>query len=90
MVTWNEEKRQINIKKHGIDFVYCSVIFDSPLITKEDNREAYGEQRLQSIGIFNEHVIFMVWVERLQGPHLISIRKATKYEQRYYFDNINF
>jgi len=90
MLTWDENKRQINIKNHGIDFANCSTIFDTPLITKEDDRESYGEQRLQSLAMLGDRVVFMVWVERLHGPHLISIREATKYERRYYFDNLGF
>jgi uncharacterized protein (DUF4415 family) len=39
MITWDEKKRQINIKKHGIDFANCSAIFDTHMITKEDDRE---------------------------------------------------
>ncbi|MEN8220546.1 MAG: BrnT family toxin [Pseudomonadota bacterium] len=90
MITWDDKKRQINIKKHGIDFASCSAIFDSHMITKEDDREAYGEQRLQSLAMFGDRVMFMVWVEKLHGPHIISIREATKHEQRYYFKNIGF
>ena len=90
MITWDEKKRKINIKKHSIDFADRSAIFDTHMITKEDDREPYGEQRLQSLAMFGERVVFMVWVERLQGPHIISIREATKHEQRYYFNNIGF
>ncbi|MCP4698628.1 MAG: BrnT family toxin [Gammaproteobacteria bacterium] len=40
--------------------------------------------------MLNGRVVFMVWVEREHGPHLISVREATRYEQRYYFANIGF
>ena len=88
MITWDESKRQTNIAKHGIDFGDCGPVFDAPLITREDDREAYGEQRLQSYGLVHGTVVFLVWTERAQGPHLISIRKAKRHEQRYYFDQI--
>jgi len=32
------------------------------MITKEDTREDYGEQRLQSLGVLDSAVIFMVWL----------------------------
>ena len=88
MITWDENKRQQNIHDHGIDFADCATIFDNPLITREDTREAYGEQRMQSLGLLDEFVVFMVWVERENGPHLISVRKAKKYEQKYYSENL--
>ena len=57
---------------------------------QEDDREAYGELRLQSLGLLKDRVVFVVWVERDGGAHLISVREATKHEQRYYFANVEF
>jgi uncharacterized protein len=48
MISCDDNKRQINLKKHNIDLAECVSIFDHPMITKEDPRENYGEQRLQS------------------------------------------
>ena len=75
MVTYNESKRQINIAKHdGIDLAKCECIFDSPMLTEEDTRDIYGEQRLKSLGWFDGRVVLLVWTERDTGPHLISCR----------------
>jgi uncharacterized protein len=90
MLTWDERKRQANIAKHGIDFADCEPVFSSPLVTQEDNRADYGEQRLQSLGLLNDVVVFLCWVERQQGPHLISIRKAKKHERATYFKSIGY
>ena len=90
MISYDDNKRQINIKKHGIDLAECVSIFDHPMITKEDARENYGEQRLLSLGLLNSVVVFMVWVDKVEHPHLISVREATKHEQKYYFANIGY
>ena len=51
MVTYDETKRQANMRKHdNIDLALCERIFDSPMLTQEDSRDAYGEQRLKSLG----------------------------------------
>ena len=50
VITFDDAKRQINLRKHEIDFADCAAIFDAPLVTDEDDREAYGEQRLKSLG----------------------------------------
>lgn len=42
MISYDEEKRLINIEKHGIDFIGCETIFDQPMLTQEDNRYTYG------------------------------------------------
>jgi len=88
MLEWDEEKRRINLTKHGIDFADCVSLFDEPMITKEDSRQSYGECRLQSLALLNGGVVFAVWVETLEGVRLISVREATKPEKRYYYANI--
>jgi uncharacterized protein len=47
-VTWDEAKRQENLRKHGLDWVGCDAVFDHPVVAWEDDREAYGEQRLNN------------------------------------------
>jgi uncharacterized protein len=51
MITWDEAKRQGNIRKHRIDLADLEPVFDSPMVTVEDDREVFGELRLQSLGI---------------------------------------
>lgn len=83
MVTWDENKRQKNIAKHGIDFVGAEVIFDHPMVTRED--EYHSEQRLQSLALLEGRIVFVVWTERETSAHIISIRKAERHEQKIYF-----
>lgn len=78
-INYDENKRLLNIKNHGIDFIGCEVIFDNPMLTQIDSRVYYGEERLQSYGILGDQVVFMVWTDR-QKPHIISIRPADKQE----------
>jgi len=84
MVTWDEAKRLANIKAHGLDFVGCEFIWDNFTVTREDIRKAYREQRLVVFGRLNRQVVVLVYTERRSGPHIISLRKAEKYEARYY------
>lgn len=87
MVTWAESKRQSNIAKHGIDFIDADSIFDFPMVTREDDREYDdGEQRLQTLAILQGRIVFVVWVERNTGAHIISIRKAERHEQKIYLE----
>ena len=56
MITWDEPKRKLNLKKHGVDLAELEGAFDSPMITVEDEREAYGEFRLQSLAMWRGRV----------------------------------
>lgn len=87
MISYDEDKPLSNIEKHGIDFIGCETIFDQPMLTQEDNRYDYGEQRLQSFGIFNNQVVCLVWVDR-EVPHIISIRQADKYETKQFIKTL--
>lgn len=88
MITFDEAKRQENIHKHGIDFLDCEAIFDAPMVTEEDAREAYGEQRLKSLGWLNGHVVVLIWTDREAGSHLISCRYGDRHETRRYFKEV--
>jgi uncharacterized DUF497 family protein len=86
VATWDETKRRRNIKDHGLDFAGCEAIWDNFTITREDIRHAYGEKRLVTFGLLEGNVVVMVHTEHRAGPHIISLRKAEKYEARYYFE----
>lgn len=89
MITWDESKRRLNLKKHGIDFLEADEIFDSPTVTAEDTRSDYGEQRLVTLGVLNGVVVSMTYTERNGDMRIISIRKALKHETRSYLSQIS-
>ena len=60
MITRDEPRRKSNLKKHQIDLADLESAFDLPLITVEDDREAYGELRLQSLAMWRGRVVFLV------------------------------
>ena len=82
MITYDEAKRQANIIKHGIDIAELSGFFDGIILTREDNREAYGEFRFQSVGWHRVDMLFVVWTTNEDDwPHIISARRAEKHER---------
>ena len=84
MITWDESKRQENLRKHGLDFVGCEAVFDHPVVTWDDDREAYHEQRLSLIGWLNDRLVHLTYTERGENLHIISLRKAEKHDIRRY------
>jgi len=56
MVTYDENKRILNLKKHGFDFIGCEVVFKGFMLTSKDSSAEYGEMRLQSLGLWNDVV----------------------------------
>jgi uncharacterized protein len=85
---WDPQKRLVNLQKHHIDFAEAKSIFDGAIVTIEDDRFAYAEQRFVTFGLLQGRVIAVTHTERGHRIRLISARKATKYEQLTYFQQI--
>ena len=88
MFSWSETKRLTNLRKHGIDVRDASKIFRGFTVTAEDDRESYGERRFLTLGLLEEQVMSVAHTERGEDIRIISIRKATKHEARFYFSQI--
>jgi uncharacterized DUF497 family protein len=82
---WDEQKNQVNIRKHGLDFADAPAVFAGVTFTFEDDRFDYEEQRFITLGMLAGKVIIIAHTERDDKVRIISMRKATKYEQKLYF-----
>jgi uncharacterized protein len=85
---WDEDKRLANIKNHGIDFIDVSEVFDEDIVTIEDDRYSYGEQRFVTFGLLKGRVVAVVNTDCGEVIRIISVRKATKNEYGTYFQAI--
>ena len=79
----------LNIRKHGIDFVDVPAIFELDTVTVIDDRFEYGETRYQTLGLLKARVIMVVHTEAETVIRIISARKANKYEEETYFNQIS-
>jgi uncharacterized DUF497 family protein len=85
---WDEAKRHTNIHKHGIDFVDVPDVFAGMTVTIEDTRLDYGEIRFVTLGLLKGRTVVVVHTEEAKTIRIISARKATRYEEKNYFDQI--
>lgn len=85
--TWSDSKRESNLKRHGIDFVEAPEIFAGATFTYEDDRFAYAQQRWVTLGLLKNTVVSVVHTESSIQIRIISIRKATRYEEALFFEN---
>ena len=79
----NERK---NIHKHEVSFEEASSIFDDPIfITLIDEEHSTDEERYITIGLSNKNRLLLVaHTERAGRIRIISARKATKNEEKFY------
>jgi uncharacterized protein len=85
---WDESKRTSNLRKHSIDFSDVPTVFGGSIVTVEDDRFDYGEERFVTFGLLQGQVVAVVHTESEDYIRIISARKATKYEQENYFQQI--
>jgi uncharacterized protein len=89
MPTWDEAKRQSNLKDHGLDFAGCEAVFDGPVVAWDDDRLAYGELRINLLGWLRGTLVHMTYTERDEDFQVISLRKAVKHEIKYFIEQIS-
>ena len=85
---WDEAKRRSNIRKHGIDFLGVERLFAGATVTIADDRFDYGEVRFVTLGLMEGRAVAVVHNESPNLIRVISIRKATKNEEKSYFEQI--
>jgi uncharacterized protein len=82
---WDEIKNQGNVRKHGISFKDAIDVFNHPVLTTLDTREACGEERWIAPGWMKAIIAVVVYVERSGDIfRIVSARKATKHEEKRY------
>jgi len=88
MLIWDEAKRKANIAKHGYDFVGVDAIWDHPVESWEDEREYYGEQRINLLGWLHGRVMFLTYTDDGDQFRVISLRGANRYETDRYIKTL--
>jgi len=86
---WDNKKANTNNRKHGITFEEASTAFADELsITIDDPLHSEEEDRLILIGVSKQFkTLVVVHVEKRETIRIISARKATKHEQKFYEEN---
>jgi hypothetical protein len=83
---WNPDKAKLNLEKHGVSFQEASTVFNDPLsITFPDPDHSVGENRYVIIGLSRfGQLLVVAHTDRGMRIRLISARKATRQERRFY------
>ncbi len=90
--TWDEDKNRRNLAKHKISFETARLVFEDPFHVSRLERVVEGEERWQTMGLSGSVVVVLVAHTYREGQdeaviRIISARKATSHERRYYEQN---
>jgi hypothetical protein len=83
---WDPDKAERNLIKHGVSFEEAGTVFDDPLfITFLDKEHSVDEERYITLGLSATGTLLLIaHTDRGNAIRLISARKATKNERRFY------
>ena len=86
--TWDEEKQEANIKKHGITFIEAATVFDDiNALVRDDPDHSEYEDRFVIIG-FSESARLLIVCHCYRADdsiiRIISARKANRKERKEY------
>ncbi|MEQ1528423.1 MAG: BrnT family toxin [Methylococcales bacterium] len=80
---WDENKREANLAKHGLDLAAGVWLFDGrPVYSYPSPRN--DEHRVVTVGYLNEIAVAVIWTTRENIIRLISMRRARDVEKRKY------
>jgi uncharacterized DUF497 family protein len=85
---WDENKASSNLRKHGVSFEEAQSVFYDEFALQFFNDESTEEDRFILLGISNHsRVLVVIHCERgayADTIRIISARKATKHERKFY------
>ena len=84
MFEWDEEKRALNLDKHGIDFIDAKELWSGAVLEAVSPQTQHNEERIVAIGKIEGRCIAVIYTWRGDNRRLISARKARRNEQQAY------
>jgi uncharacterized protein len=82
MFEWDENKRQQNLIKHGLDFADAYEVFGATHLVIPSRQS--GEQRFLAIGTIKGRFAAIIYTMREGDCRIISIRSARQNERKQY------
>jgi len=81
---YDDRKRALTLEQRGLDFAEAAILFEGAVLTIEDDRRNYGEQRFQTLGRLGGKIVMVVWTPRRDARRIISLRECNAREREAY------
>ena len=85
--SYDEAKNKTNVQKHGVSLDEAKLLEWDLLISSHDARRDYGEVRTVGFTLIADRLYCVVFTDRGDTRHIISLRKANNREKAYYVSN---
>jgi uncharacterized protein len=81
-ITFDPSKRDVTLKQRALDFAWAGEVFAGLTATTIDDRFDYGETRFITAGHLDGRLVVMVWTQRGEARHVISMRHCHAKEEK--------
>lgn len=83
-ITFDQAKDKSNQHKHGVSLSLAHEIDWPEVMARPDTRRDYGEVREIGYAVIDDRLYCVVFTQRADTMHIISLRKANSREVRDY------
>jgi uncharacterized DUF497 family protein len=80
-ISFDRKKREATLADRGLDFRDAAEVFEGITFDYEDTRFDYPEIRMITAGHLRGRLVIVVWTQRGETRHIISMRKANERER---------
>lgn len=87
-ITFNPAKDAVNRAKHGVSLSVARELDWEAALVWIDDRFEYDELRMIALAPETEILYYVAFVDRGETRRIISLRRATRLEVKYYVQNI--
>ena len=81
-ITYDPNKRNRTLEERGLDFEDAPKVFAGRTFRRPAAPRADGEKRIITAGYLDGRFVVMVWTQRGDARHIISMRHAHAKEER--------
>lgn len=85
-ITYDTAKNESNIGKHGVSLEMAAMLDWPDVMAYVDTRRDYREVREVGFGVIDHRLYCVVFTQRGNAMHIISMRKANKREVQSYVE----
>ena len=87
-IEFDSAKDAANFAKHGVSLTVAAQLDWENALIWADTRQHYGEPRQAALGLIDDRVYFVAFVDRGDARRIISFRKANYREAKYYVETL--
>jgi uncharacterized DUF497 family protein len=80
-VTFDQGKTRPTLEDRGLAFEDAVDVFEGVTLDSVDDRRDYGETRMITVWHLRGRLVIVVWAQRGDALHVISMRKANDREK---------